>query len=288
MEYRDGISCVIVGYRSLDCLKSCIESLRLQENVDFEIIVVDNDSRDGTAEFLGESRNIKSVVLDRNRGFGAAANIGAGEAEFKYLFILNPDTVVPSGALKKLRDAVESLPGFGLLAPVLEYPDGRVQLSARAFPGRRDFLLSRGSPLFKLGITGEKEAGYILPGGDEPLEVPAVSATAIMVRTSLFAEVGGFDERFFMYLEDIDLCRRIREKGSPVILLPEVKIRHSWRKSSSRRPYFASFHHHLSVIKYFSKYEKSRILLNFGLATALIFGFIYNVLVITFGKREAR
>jgi len=287
MEYRDGISCVIVGYRSLECLKSCIDSLRLQEDVDFEIIVVDNDSRDGTAEFLGESRNIKGVVLDRNRGFGAAVNIAAAEAEFKYLFILNPDTVVPSGTLKKLREAAESHPGFGLIAPALEYPDGRLQLSARAFPGRRDFLLSRGSPLFKLGITGEKKAGYISPVDDKPLEVPAVSATAIMVGTSLFTKIGGFDERFFMYLEDIDLCRRIREKGAPVILLPGVKVRHSWRKSSSRRPYFASFHHHLSVLKYFDKYEKNRILLNLGLAAALIFGFIYNVLVIALGKREA-
>jgi len=262
--------------------------LRLQEDVDFEIIVVDNDSRDGTAEFLGELKNIKSVVLDRNRGFGAAVNIGAGEAEFKYLLILNPDTVVPSGTLKKLRQVAESQPDCGLIAPALEYPDGRVQLSARAFPGRRDFMLSRGSPLFKLGITGEKEAGYILPVDDMPLEVPAVAATAIMLRTTLFMDIGGFDERFFMYLEDIDLCRRIREKRAPVILLPEVKIRHSWRKSSSRRPYFASFHHHLSVFKYFNKYEKSRVLMNFGLAAALIFGFIYNVLVITFGKKEAR
>jgi len=264
-----------------------MESLRLQKDVDFEIIVVDNDSRDGTAEFLDELKNTKSIILDRNGGFGAAVNIGAAEAGFKYLFILNPDTVVPSGTLKRLLEAAESRPGFGLIAPALEYPDGRIQLSARAFPGRRDFLLSRGSPLFKLGITGEKKAGYISPVDDKPLEVPAVSATAIMAGTSLFADIGGFDERFFMYLEDIDLCRRIRGKGAPVILLPEVKIRHSWRKSSSRRPYFASFQHHLSVFKYFNKYEKNRILLNLGLAAALIFGFIYNVLAITLGKREA-
>jgi GT2 family glycosyltransferase len=108
-----------------------------------------------------------------------------------------------------------------------------------------------------------------------------------MINTALFKEIGGFDERFFMYLEDIDLCRKIKERGFAVILLPEVKIRHSWKKSSSQRPYFTSYHHHLSVFKYFRKYEKNRPILNLGLAAALIFGFIYNVLIIIFNKAKA-
>jgi GT2 family glycosyltransferase len=90
-----------------------------------------------------------------------------------------------------------------------------------------------------------------------------------------------------MYLEDIDLCRRIKEKGLPVILIPEAKIRHSWKKSSSQRPFFTSYHHHLSVFKYFHKYEKKRIILNLGLAAALIFGFIFNVLIIIFNKAKS-
>lgn len=287
MDYREGISCVIVGYKSLEYLKTCIESLRRQEGTEFEIIVVDNDSRDGTAEYL-RGIDVKCISLDKNSGFGAAANIGAREASYNYLLILNPDTVVPSGTLKKLRDSADSGPGFGLLAPALEYPDGGIQISARAFPRRRDFLISRGSPLFKLGITGEKKAGYIVPQNDRPVEIPAVSATAIMLKTDLFNEIGGFDERFFMYLEDIDLCRRINEKGLPVILLPGVRIRHSWRKSSSQRPFFTTFHHHLSVFKYFHKYEKNRLILNLGLAVALVFGFIYSVLAILLNKVKGR
>jgi GT2 family glycosyltransferase len=233
MDYRDGISCVIVGYRSLEYLKSCIESLRQQEGTEFEIIVVDNNSADGTVEYLSEI-NVNCISLDKNRGFGAAVNIGAREAVYKYLLILNPDTIIPPDSLKKLRRFAESGTDFGLLAPSLEYPDGKIQISARAFPRRRDFLLSRGSPLFRLGITGEKEAGYIIPVDNAPLEIPAVSATALMINTALFKEIGGFDERFFMYLEDIDLCRKIKERGLAVILLPEVKIRHSWKKSSSQ------------------------------------------------------
>lgn len=287
MDYRDGISCLIVGYRSLDYLKSCIESLRRQEGVLIEIIVVDNNSADGTVEYLSEI-DVKCVSLEKNRGFGAAVNIGAREALYKYLLILNPDTELPRDSLKKLWQYAESGIEFGLLAPALEFPDGKIQISARAFPRRRDFLLSRGSPLFRLGITGEKKAGYIIPNDDKPMEIPAVSATALLVSTALFKEIGGFDERFFMYLEDIDLCRKVRDKGLAVILLPDVRIRHSWRKSSSQRPFFTSYHHHLSVLKYFCKYEKNKVLLNLGLAVALLFGFIYNAMVIAINKARFR
>jgi GT2 family glycosyltransferase len=286
MDYRDGITCVIVGYRSLEYLKSCVESLGQQEGTALEIIIVDNNSADGTVEYFSEL-GLECISLDKNLGFGAAVNIGARKAAYKYMLILNPDTIVPPGSLKKLWQFAESRTGFGLLAPSLEYPDGKTQISARAYPRRRDFLLSRGSPLFRLGITGEKEGGYIVPEDNRPLEIPAVSATALLTGTALFNEIGGFDERFFMYLEDIDLCRRIKEKGLPVILIPEAKIRHSWKKSSSQRPFFTSYHHHLSVFKYFHKYEKKRIILNLGLAAALIFGFIFNVLIIIFNKAKS-
>jgi GT2 family glycosyltransferase len=284
MEIRDGMTCIIVNYKSLDYLKSCLESLLNQEGVDREIVVVDNNSSDGTGDFL-KGKDIKYIPLDKNHGFGAAVNRGAVDAQYKYLFILNPDTVIPADALKRLHRFAEEKSEFGLIAPALEYPDGRPQLSARSLPGRRDFLLGRGSPLFKLGVSGEKKAGYILPSGETPREVPAVSATAILLKTTLFKELGGFDERFFMYLEDIDLCRRIGERGLPVIYLPGIKIGHSWRRSSTRRPYFTSFHHHISVLKYFLKYDKKSIVQNLFLSIALAAGFIFSAIFI-FIKRS--
>lgn len=279
MEYLDGISCIIVGYRSLDYLKECIESIRLQKGVAFEIVVVDNDSRDGTDYYLNKL-DTKNILLDENRGFGAAVNLGAQKAEYKYLFILNPDTTVPPDSLRKLFQFAELRGDFGLIAPALEYPDGRPQISARKLPRRRDFLLSRGSPLYRLGITGEKEAGYIMPDAGDSIEIPAVSATAIMIKKELFNEMGGFDERFFMYMEDIDLCRRIRERGLTVIFVPEVKIKHSWRKSSSKKPFSSAYHHHLSVLKYFNKYDKKRIMMNSAMAFVVAAGFIFSVAAI--------
>ncbi len=287
MEYRDGISCVIVSYKSLDNLKECIESLLGQEGIALEIVVVDNDSRDGTGQYLDEL-DIKSIRLNENRGFGAAVNLGTQKAEYKYLFILNPDTVVPGDSLKRLFQFAESGEEYGLIAPALEYPDGRPQISARKLPGRKDFLLSRGSPLFRFGITGEKEAGYIVLDDGDPVKIPAVSATALLIKTELFKDIGGFDERFFMYMEDIDLCRRIREKGLEIMMIPDVKIKHSWRKSSSKRPFFTAYHHHLSVLKYFVKYDKNRFIMNLFLAFALGMGLIFSVAVIVVRKALGR
>lgn len=283
MSLRDGITCVIVNYNSLEYIQNCIESLQNQKGVDYEIIVVDNNSSDGAGDLL-KNYDVKFIALDKNHGFGAAANRGAKEAAYKYLLILNPDTRVPDGCLKSLYDFAEEKSEFGLLAPALEYPDGRPQLSARSLPGRGDFLFGRGSPLYKLRISGEREAGYISPSDDSPLDVPAVSATAILLKTALFEELGGFDERFFMYLEDIDLCRRISSKGLPIIFLPGIKIKHSWRRSSSKRPYFTAYHHHISVLKYFLKYDKKNYMSNLSLSIALALGFIFNVIFI-FAKR---
>ena len=100
--------------------------------------------------------------------------------------------------------------------------------------------------------------------------------------------MGGFDERFFMYMEDIDLCRRIRERGLPVIFVSEVKIRHSWRKSSSKKPFFTVYHHHLSVLKYFDKYDKNRIVKNLVMAIVVAAGFMLSIAVILARKVFSR
>jgi N-acetylglucosaminyl-diphospho-decaprenol L-rhamnosyltransferase len=287
MSFRCRISNIIVSYNCLESLKACVESLENQTGEESEIIVIDNHSNDGTVDFLKEQK-FKTILSQKNLGYGTAVNRAAGQAEGKYLFILNPDTQLPPTSLDIIYRYAEDNPGVGLISPALRYPDGRLQLSARRFPERRDFLMGRGSPLFLLGLTGEREAGYIAPHGDEPMDVPAVSATALFVRSELFHRIGGCDERFFLYLEDLDLCRRIRDIGLKVILLPSVTIFHSWRKSSRKRPYFSSFHHHLSVFKYFQKHDPDQWLYNLMLLFALAAGFVVSFVIIAIrgGKRK--
>ncbi len=274
------ISNIIVSYNCLESLKACVKSLENQEGVQSEIIVIDNDSNDGSVDFLKE-QEFKTILSEKNLGYGAAVNRAAREAEGEYLFILNPDTELPPASLETIYKYAQDNPDVGLVSPVLRYPDGRFQLSARKFPKRRDFLLGRGSPLFLLGLTGEKEAGYIAPDGDEAMDVPAVSATALFVKSELFQKIGRCDERFFLYLEDLDLCRSVRNMGFKIVLLPSVTVFHSWRKSSRKRPYFSSFHHHLSVFKYFRKHYPRQWLYNLMLLSALATGLVISFVLIT-------
>lgn len=277
------VSIVIVSYNCLGPLKECLESIAAQDGVTYEVIVVDNASNDGTAQFL-KDRKTRGAFLENNIGFGAGINLGQNEATGEFLFILNPDTILPSGTLQALYDFANNNENTGLLSPLIIWPDGETQRSARKLPTRVDFLFGRGSPLFKLGITGEKHAGYIQISDNKPLRVPAISATAAFLRTGLFRSLGGFDSRFFMYLEDIDLCKRVAEQKLDIWLLPQIKVIHGWRQSSSGRPYFASFHHHISVYKYFRKHYPRQPVRNFLLLTVLIFGFMISLLIIAFGR----
>jgi N-acetylglucosaminyl-diphospho-decaprenol L-rhamnosyltransferase len=270
------ISIIIVSFNCLGPLKDCLNSIKAQGNVNFETIIVDNDSQDGTPDFLKDQKDVRAVFPGKNIGFGAAVNLAAKQARGQYLFILNPDTLLPSNCLASLLEFANSHPDSGLIAPILSHTDGSYQISARKFPRRCDLIFGRGSPLFKLGLVREKDAGYYSSIGERPLQVPAVSATATIIRTELFRDLGGFDERFFMYLEDLDLCRRISERALPIWILPSVKITHAWRQSSATRPYFALFHHHLSVYKYFKKHYSKQWYYNFSLGPALMAGFVLS------------
>jgi GT2 family glycosyltransferase len=244
-----------------------------------DIIVVDNNSSDNTADVL-KTLDVNSILSEQNLGFGRAVNLGFNNSIGPYILILNPDTILHDPeSLVKIYEFIRDNQQCGIAAPALVYTDGETQISARTIPRRRDFLFGRGSPLFKLRITRESDAGYIIPKDNNPVEVPAVSATAIMLRSSIFKEIGGFDERFFMYLEDIDLCKRISEKNLKVYLLPEVKITHHWRKSSSQFPVKTMVYHHVSVFKYFVKHEKQQVIKNAFLLLALIGGFVISLIL---------
>jgi GT2 family glycosyltransferase len=276
------ISIIMVSYDCLNPLKDCLKSITTQTGVSLEIIVIDNDSKDGTSEFL-KSQSIYSLFPMRNLGFGAAVNLASNQAIGKYLFILNPDTILTNGCLASFLEFAKAHPDFGLASAHLIYESGQTQISARNFPTRRDLLFGRGSPLYRLGLAREKDAGYLSSLGETPLQVPAISATALFVRADLFRELGGFDERFFMYMEDLDLCKRVSDRSFPIWILPEVRVIHAWRKSSATRPYFSAWHHHLSVYKYFQKHYSSPY--NIGLAVALVAGLALTFGMVVFRKK---
>jgi O-antigen biosynthesis protein len=284
MESNCDISIIIVSYNCLESLRDCLKSIDDQKGIRIETYVIDNDSHDGTPDYL-KAQKINSIFPGRNLGFGAGINLGASKATGKYFLILNPDTILTSESLTAFLAFAESHPDFGLASAHLLYTDGRTQISARKLPRRRDFLLGRASPVYKLGLSSEKDAGYLSLTGETPLEVPAVSATALFVRSDLFRELGGFDERFFMYLEDLDLCKRVSDRCLSNWILPQAKVIHAWRKSSSTRPFSTAWHHYLSVYKYFKKHYPSQWCKNFSLTVALAAGFAINFALIAVRER---
>ena len=273
--YRCKISVLIVTYNNAATISNCLESLNKQSFEDFEIIVLDNSSNDATIEQLDKYDNIKLFQSEENIGFGAGVNYLSRMANGEYLLILNPDCMVTDNTLARLHDfAVKHI---GAISPALIYPDGAQQPSARQLLSYKNVIFSRRSLIYQLGFTKTRQAGYIIP--DRPAKVPAISATAMFIKAELFNRVNGFDERFFLYLEDIDLCVRLSLINIDIWYLPDVKIKHLLGASSSETSIKSSYYHHFSMYKYFTKHFRRNYIKNLLLLLLLTAGFISSILL---------
>jgi GT2 family glycosyltransferase len=277
-------SVLIVTFNNESTIGNCLESLRRQSQRDFEILVRDNGSSDATVRIIEDFGKAKLSKSSRNEGFGAGMNKLAGEAGGEYLFLLNPDCVCPEHTLQKLHDFAVS--HEGAIAPALIGLDGRQQISARNLPDFKNIVFSRRSPLYLLRLINHEAAGYLEI--HQPTKVPAVSATALAIKRQLYDGMGGFDERFFMYLEDIDLCHRLGDAGVDIWYLPDLKIQHIWGASSKKYPFRSSYHHYVSMFKYFAKHHQKDHFRLFILLFLLASGFVSTSVLSLLGFRGRR
>ena len=243
-------SVLIVTFNNESTIGDCLESLKRQSLQDFEILIRDNGSKDSTLEIIARYGEVRRFDSLNNEGFAAGMNRLAREAAGDYLFFLNPDCFCPEQTLQMLCDFAMS--HDGVLAPALTGLDGKVQVSARNLPDFKNILFSRRSPFYALGLTNHEAAGYL--DIRQPMKVPAVSATALVIKRQLFADLGGFDDRFFMYLEDIDLCHRLGQAKVDIWYLPDLRIKHAWGVSAKKAPLRSTYYHYISMFRYFSKY----------------------------------
>ncbi len=235
---------VIVNYRTMALTTAAVESVLSEPEVT-EVVVVDNASGDSSAEHLRTAfagRPVQVLESDWNRGFGPAVNMAAAACEAPLLLILNSDATVTPGAVGLLARAIVADERVGIVAPAVYQADGTtVQAGAYGrLPTRRDVLRSN---------------GWVSPRADDVRDASApgwVSGVAMLVRRADFVALGGFDETFSMYLEDVDLCRRMAEAGKVVRREPAAGVVHaggmSWR---SRRDRTRRFHE--SKLHYFEK-----------------------------------
>ena len=214
------VSVIIVSYNSEDFIGKCISSVIKNLPSGGEVIVIDNFSSDSTvAELEQFGSNIKLIKSSENLGFSKACNKAAKEARGEYLFILNPDTEIDTPVLGELISFYESTQNAGIVGPRLIMADGEVQQSVKKLPTIWG--------AFKEYILGVKNAySQYIPSGDEPTEVEMVYGAAMLIKRDLFQELGGFNEKFFLYYEDVDLCKRARAIGKKIYYYPQVSLKH--------------------------------------------------------------
>jgi GT2 family glycosyltransferase len=212
------ISIIIVSYNSESFISKCISSV-LKNAPGSEIIVIDNNSSDNTVKELEKfGSKIKLIKSSENLGFSKGNNKAAKEATKKYLFFLNPDTEMEKSVLEEMVQFYESTVDVGLIAPKLIQSDGKVQESVKRLPSVWG--------AFQEFILGVKNAySQYAPASNKPIEVEMVYGAAMLIKKDLFESIQ-FDERYFMYYEDAELCKRVRESGKKIYYYPEVSIKH--------------------------------------------------------------
>ncbi len=244
---------VIVNYNTAADLRRCLESAR-ERLGGIETIVVDNGSTDGSREMVRkEFPGVRLVDNPGNPGYASACNRGIAAATQPYVFILNSDVEFTQGGLETLIERMEAEPGIGALGPMVLNSDGSVQMSCRRFPSLLESVAH--------GFLGEIwpdnpfTRDYQMKGlhRNEPCEVDWVSGAAMLLRREAAQRVGGFDEAYFMYVEDVDICWRLREAGYSVAYDPSLRLVHHIGRSSSQQSTRMLYEHHRSMFTFFSK-----------------------------------
>ena len=221
------VSIVIVSWHSKEFIAVCINSIpEACAGLAYEVIVIDNASGDGSAGYLANQYpGIKLIKNSVNRGFAAACNQGADLAQGKYLFILNPDTILSTDCVKKMVEFIEKQSWAGIVGPQLLDRKKRVQNSVRRFPSLIKILI-RDTVLGKIVPVRSKERLITKLPNDCPVKVDQVSGAAFLIKRELWQALDGMDNRFFMFYEEVDLCFRVKEMGYDVFYLPMVHVNH--------------------------------------------------------------
>ncbi len=254
------LSIVIVSWNVQDLLNKCLKSIEQSRgDIDLEVFVVDNASQDNTVKMINnEFPWVKLIVNKKNLGFAKANNIAIKQASGQYILLLNPDTEIFPDTLEKSLLFMDHNPDCGAMGCKMIYPDGRHQASVRRFPTWWPIFLM----LIKIPkiFPQLKSIKYYLAEDfdyNKQQTVDQIMGAFMLIPKIVFEQIGIFDERFFNWFEEVDLCRRIWQAGYKIYYFPEIKIIHHGGKSfaqekliKNQKIFFSS------ALKYFLKYLK--------------------------------
>jgi GT2 family glycosyltransferase len=251
------LSVIILNWNVRDLLRECLHSLAAAAGpLALEVIVVDAASSDGSAEMVArEFPKAQLIASGDNLGYSRGNNLGLAAAHGRYLLVLNPGTQMIGAALRLLAGYAEAHPQIGILGPQLLNPDGSAQSSRRRFPSLATAFFESTwlQPLAPRRLL-DRYYARDLPA-DAPVEVDWVTGACLLVRRAVYEQIGGFDEGFFMYSEELDYCRRARAAGWRVAHLPAAQVYHFEGKSSEQAVPERHIRFQRSKIRYFRKYH---------------------------------
>ena len=251
------LSIVIITMNTRDLLDSLLQSIYADGDLlpmIEDVIVVDNGSSDGTAAMIAVKYPLVSVVRnEENRGFAAAVNKVYRSSRGKIVLLLNSDTRLIPGQMAKMVEFMEQSPGVGIAGPQLVYEDMRPQRSFALTPSLALEVLPRS--LLERVLPGRfRTKGVGLTG---PFDVESLIGAALMVRREVFDLLGGFDERFFFYLEETDFCLRAGKEGYGVVFFPGAKLMHLQGKTVGRSWVRGRIEYSISLYKFMGKYHSA-------------------------------
>ncbi len=230
------ISAVIVNFKTPDLLRVCLRSLATHAPDIKDIVVVDNASHDQTITMLTkEFPHVRRIASRANAGFAKAVNWGITNARAPYILILNPDVIVSPGSVQKLYEELTSQPDIALIAPKLQYPDGTLQYSCCRFQTPTYIVAHRS--WFGSTKAGQKLINHVRMvdyDHKQARDVDWVIGGCMLVRRSAIEGVGLMDERYWLYIEDMDWCRAFWQAGWRVRYEPEAVMTHHYRRQSAK------------------------------------------------------
>jgi len=262
MDSKIKLSIVIVHYKNETDLFECLDGLyKLKTNKSFEVIIVDNSENNNVQKLLNvkKYKNLKYILAPKNLGYGAGMNLGAKYAKGEYLFILNPDVVFKADIVSSLINIISKDEKMAIIAPLLYTTNNKMMdQGARELTPLR--ALIKYSFLDKIFPNNPISKNFWVKNWKENKlnEVDNVPGTALVIKKDIFNKVGGFDEKFFLYFEEFDLCKRVREEGYKIFIDPNSKLIHKWGTTTKllknkdeifRNSRFYYFKKHFGLVK---------------------------------------
>ncbi|MGD9824404.1 glycosyltransferase family 2 protein [Desulfobacter sp.] len=250
------ITVSIVSHNSKDDLTALMPTLaNCLKRLNAEILIVDNRSEDGSVEFLKKAYPQAVVTVNKVRkGYGANHNINLEKARGRYIIFMNADIVLSDQTILQLKDFMDHDHSIGICCPNVLNEDGSLQFLNKRYPTILDLFVRRFQFLFSKRFIQNRSRYYEMrdTGYEKSTDIPFISGCFMFCRTRIIRSVKGFDERFFLYFEDVDLCRKV-QKNARTVSCPDAKVIHRWERSAHKNvKWFLVFLE--SAVRYFNKW----------------------------------